>query len=153
MKSPYHSLFNHPGTSELNWKLSWTLSLHCNALRSALVSQSRLSQSQSYVTTDGQSASLSWCQAPIWDLRPKSRPRRSRRLLPASSRHAHSWHQAPLGPMAIICSVSTPLVFFLSLILLIDKGGVGLFLYRLMFTYYTLLHLRFHSFSFLPGTE
>jgi hypothetical protein len=28
------------------------------------------SQSQSYVTTDGQSASLSWCQAPIWDLRP-----------------------------------------------------------------------------------
>jgi hypothetical protein len=24
--------------------------------------------SQSYVTTDGQSASLSWCQAPIWDL-------------------------------------------------------------------------------------
>jgi hypothetical protein len=28
------------------------------------------SQSQSYITTDGQSASLSWCQAPIWDPRP-----------------------------------------------------------------------------------
>jgi hypothetical protein len=28
------------------------------------------SKSQSYVTTDGQSASLSWCQAPIWGLRP-----------------------------------------------------------------------------------
>jgi hypothetical protein len=28
------------------------------------------SRSQSYVTTDSQSASLSWCQAPIWDLRP-----------------------------------------------------------------------------------
>jgi hypothetical protein len=28
------------------------------------------SQSQSYVTTDGQSASLSWCQAPIWGLWP-----------------------------------------------------------------------------------
>jgi hypothetical protein len=28
------------------------------------------SQSQSYVTTDGQSASLSWNKAPIWDLRP-----------------------------------------------------------------------------------
>jgi hypothetical protein len=28
------------------------------------------SQSRSYVTTDGQSASLSWCQAPIWGLRP-----------------------------------------------------------------------------------
>jgi hypothetical protein len=27
-------------------------------------------QSQSYSTTDGQLASLSWCQAPIWDLRP-----------------------------------------------------------------------------------
>jgi hypothetical protein len=27
-------------------------------------------QSQSYITTDGQSASLSWCQAPIWDQRP-----------------------------------------------------------------------------------
>jgi hypothetical protein len=25
---------------------------------------------ESYVTTDGQSASLSWCQAPIWGLRP-----------------------------------------------------------------------------------
>jgi hypothetical protein len=27
------------------------------------------SQNQSYVTTDGQSARLSWCQAPIWGLR------------------------------------------------------------------------------------
>jgi hypothetical protein len=26
------------------------------------------SQSQSYDTTNGQSASLSWCQAPIWSL-------------------------------------------------------------------------------------
>jgi hypothetical protein len=28
------------------------------------------SQNQSYVTTDGQSASLSWYKAPIWGLRP-----------------------------------------------------------------------------------
>jgi hypothetical protein len=28
------------------------------------------SHSQSYVTTDGQPSSLSWCQAPIWGLRP-----------------------------------------------------------------------------------
>jgi hypothetical protein len=28
------------------------------------------SQSQSYVTTDGQPASLSWNKAPIWGLRP-----------------------------------------------------------------------------------
>jgi hypothetical protein len=27
-------------------------------------------QSQSYVMIDDQSASLSWCQAPIWELRP-----------------------------------------------------------------------------------
>jgi hypothetical protein len=26
-----------------------------------------VSQIQSYITTDSQSASLSWCQAPIWD--------------------------------------------------------------------------------------
>jgi hypothetical protein len=34
------------------------------------ISNSSQSQSQSYVTTDGQSASLSWCQAPIWGSRP-----------------------------------------------------------------------------------
>jgi hypothetical protein len=28
------------------------------------------SQSQSCITTDTQSAGLSWCQAPIWDPRP-----------------------------------------------------------------------------------
>jgi hypothetical protein len=33
-------------------------------------SVSRLCQSQSYITTDSQSASPSWCQAPIWELRP-----------------------------------------------------------------------------------
>jgi hypothetical protein len=33
------------------------------------VSQLNSAHSQSYVTTDGQSTSLSWCQAPIWGLR------------------------------------------------------------------------------------
>jgi hypothetical protein len=33
-------------------------------------SRTELSQSQSYVTTDGQSASLSWNKAPIWGLQP-----------------------------------------------------------------------------------
>jgi hypothetical protein len=37
----------------------WSATTDCNS-----------SQSQSYVTTDVQSASLSWCQAPIWDWRP-----------------------------------------------------------------------------------
>jgi hypothetical protein len=32
--------------------------------------ESLATESESYVTTDGQSASLSWNKAPIWDLRP-----------------------------------------------------------------------------------
>jgi hypothetical protein len=35
------------------------------------------SESESYVTTDGQSASLSWYKAPIWGLRPEFYCRRS----------------------------------------------------------------------------
>jgi hypothetical protein len=48
------------------------LSLLCGSC-SAVWSQSSpgtLSESESYVTTDGQSASLSWNKAPIWGLRP-----------------------------------------------------------------------------------
>jgi hypothetical protein len=53
---------------------------------------------------------------------------RSRSLLPETSRYAHSCHRTPLGPMAIhLFNVKTFVFFFLSLILLIDKGGVGLF--------------------------
>jgi hypothetical protein len=37
---------------------------------STIESSNIQSQRQSYVTTDGQSASLSWCQATIWGLRP-----------------------------------------------------------------------------------
>jgi hypothetical protein len=53
----------------------------------------------------------------------------SRSLLPATSRYAHSWHRAPLGPMAIYLFNVKTLVFcfFLSLIVLINKGGGGLF--------------------------
>jgi hypothetical protein len=43
---------------------SWTLNSLTNELRL------NESQSQSYVTTDGQPASLSWYKAPIWGLRP-----------------------------------------------------------------------------------
>jgi hypothetical protein len=50
---------------------------------------------------------------------------RNRSLLPATSRHSHTWHRAPLGPMAIYLFNFRPFLF-LSLILLIDKGGVGL---------------------------
>jgi hypothetical protein len=45
-------------------------------------------------------------------------------------------------------NVKTFVFFFLSLFLNIIKGGVGLFLlYRLMFTYHTLFHLRLHFLS------
>jgi hypothetical protein len=48
-------------------------SLNCGSLPTLFQLFLRIfpcSQSQSYVTADGQSASLSWCQAPIWGLRP-----------------------------------------------------------------------------------
>jgi hypothetical protein len=42
----------------------------------------------------------------------QSRAQQSSSLLPATSQHGHSWHRAPLGPMAYICSVSRLLFFF-----------------------------------------
>jgi hypothetical protein len=40
------------------------------------------------------------------------RAEQSRSLLPATSRHAHTWHRAPLGPMAIyLFSVKTFVLF------------------------------------------
>jgi hypothetical protein len=61
--SPMHTTVSWKGTSpnRLNPKESGTN-------RSFI--ETWTSQSQSYITTDGQSASLSWCQAPIWDTRP-----------------------------------------------------------------------------------
>jgi hypothetical protein len=47
-----------------NIRKSIVRGLHCCFLR--ILSQSR-SRSRSYMTTDGQSASLSWCQALVWD--------------------------------------------------------------------------------------
>jgi hypothetical protein len=41
----------------------------------------------------------------------------SRSLLPAISRHGHSWHRAPVGPVAIyLLDVETIMVFFLFLV-------------------------------------
>jgi hypothetical protein len=46
------------------------LSIHCKmSLRGQ---QQPMSESESYVTTDDQSASLSWNKAPVWGLRPDS---------------------------------------------------------------------------------
>jgi hypothetical protein len=53
---------------------------------------------------------------------------RSRSLLPATSRHAHTWHRAPLGPMAIyLFDVKTFVFWFSSFhwtFLLIKEGLV-----------------------------
>jgi hypothetical protein len=78
-KSPKHplSLFQ-PAVSPpaVSWQRLLTVEiLQLRALKSSLHrfpyrTPSQLSQSQRYATTDGQSVSLSWCQAPIWDLRP-----------------------------------------------------------------------------------
>jgi hypothetical protein len=51
----------------LSLQSPWFLSLYSSVL---ICAQRPQSQSQSYVTTDGQSASLSWNKAPIWGLRP-----------------------------------------------------------------------------------
>jgi hypothetical protein len=53
----------------------------------------------------------------------------SRSLLPETSRHAHTWHRAPLGPMVIYLFNVKILVFLLLLILLIDKGGLVFYIY------------------------
>jgi hypothetical protein len=75
-----------------------------------------------------------------------------KQLLLTISRHGHSWRRAPLGPVAIdLFSVKTFAFLFPSLFLPLLKGGVGLFLYRLVFTYHTLFHLSLHSFTSPQG--
>jgi hypothetical protein len=59
----------------------------------------------------------------------------------AYCRHGHSWHQAPLGPMAI------DLCVFSSLFLPLIKGGGRSFLCTLVFSYHNLFHLVLQSFS------
>jgi hypothetical protein len=55
------------GIAVVNIRHQSTASEDCNRLGRHNVSNS---QSQSYVMTDGQSASLSWNKSPIWDVRP-----------------------------------------------------------------------------------
>jgi hypothetical protein len=51
--------------------VTWTVvSLTSTKFKPCIFSATSQNQSQNYVTNDGQSASLSWCQAPIWGLRP-----------------------------------------------------------------------------------
>jgi hypothetical protein len=49
---------------------SWTLNFWILLRMTPRLRMIELRQSQSHVTTDDQSASLSWNKAPIWDLRP-----------------------------------------------------------------------------------
>jgi hypothetical protein len=62
---------NHNQLQSLSINFSRTLLPWLPRARSILVLRlTSESESESYVTTDGQSASLSWNKAPIWDLRP-----------------------------------------------------------------------------------
>jgi hypothetical protein len=76
----------------------------------------------------------------------QSRAEQSRSLLLAISRHGHSWHRAPVGPVAIyLLDVKTFVFFFPSLILLNDKEeGVGLFFLFFFFFFF------FFFFSVFP---
>jgi hypothetical protein len=57
-------------TKEWAYRLQLLLALASAVILRSLFLSATQSQSQSYVTTDGQSASLSWNEAPIWGLRP-----------------------------------------------------------------------------------
>jgi hypothetical protein len=48
-------------------------------------------------------------------------------ILPATSQHGHSWHQAPLGPMATYLFSVMTFVFFFCCSPFDKKGGVWLF--------------------------
>jgi hypothetical protein len=82
---------------------------------------------------------------------------RSRSLLPATSPHPHTWHRAPLGPIAIyLFSVKTFGYFpFRWSSLFIKERLAFVYIYRLVFTYFTLLHLRllFSPPSFFPFVD
>jgi hypothetical protein len=49
----------------------------------------------------------------------QSRAEQSSSLLPATSQHDHSWHRAPLGPMAIYLLNVKTFVFFPSSLFLL----------------------------------
>jgi hypothetical protein len=75
MESSCHFLFDPLGMptqfSNSNSPVSVVLDsvLHGTNLYSTVLIPHLVSQNKSYVTTDGQSASLSWNKAPIWGLR------------------------------------------------------------------------------------
>jgi hypothetical protein len=58
-----------PCRSFVNRRFGGTYSLHLHG-RKIRGQGTSVTQSQSYITTDGQSASLSWNKAPNWGLRP-----------------------------------------------------------------------------------
>jgi hypothetical protein len=58
----------------------------------------------------------------------QSRAKQSSSLLPATSQHGHSWHRAPLGPLATyLFNVKTFVFSYFRCSSFDKKGGVGLF--------------------------
>jgi hypothetical protein len=70
-----------------------------------------------------------------------SNSEQSSSLLPATSQHGHSWHRAPLGPMAIYLFRVKTFFFFFRCSSFDKKGGVGLFFVICV----PLLHLKSKS--------
>jgi hypothetical protein len=143
-----------------SWRRCSKSKSHCDRLsvgQSVLVSSAH--QSQTHIRHSRVRVPLDlWPYFTVSDLRlPFSSP-------PTTQAEAEAYCRQPAGtltpgigprwdPWPYICSMSRHLsFFFLSLILLIDKGGVGLLLFRLVFTYYILLHWGYILF-FLPGIE
>jgi hypothetical protein len=66
---------------------------------------------------------------PSTDWLQQSRAEQSSSLLPAASHHGHSWHRAPLGPMAIyLFSVKTFVFFSFVVPPLIKREGLDFFI-------------------------
>jgi hypothetical protein len=67
-------------------------------------------------------------------------------LLPATSQHGHSWHRAPLEPMAIyLLNVKTFVSFSFRCSFFDKKGGVGLFFEGLKPSGYCMHHQLQHT--------
>jgi hypothetical protein len=78
---------------------------------------------------------------------------RSRSLLPATSRHAHTWHRSPLGPMAIyLFNVKTFVLFSFSFrwSSLLIKEGLVFYIY-IEWCFLTIRYTTWGYFSPLSG--
>jgi hypothetical protein len=118
LRSSLSSDYPRRWTPQLNYSASPPCrgQLHCQP--STL---SRFYSAASYVTTDGQSASLSWCQAPIWGPRPDFITVRQLRVC---------WYGALSLTRGRICSLHLLLILASVVLFLSDSRGTRDFPFR-----------------------